>query len=274
MQTRPIEPSDVPAVEAFLVSASDELGFAVVGERKFIELDHRPAGWLVEDADGSLVGVAPTVTGPGSVTFEVGTASDEVAGLLTATVVDGARGGLVRVWSHRGRFREIYEAAGFAPERTLHKLAVDLPVEERTSDLTMRGYRPGDEDAWVAVNNRAFVGHPEQGSLTVADFLERTELPWWEPEGLRLGFRNGRLAGFCWTKVHPDADGEIYAIAVDPELGGRGWGRDMLAEGLAHLDRVGCRTGHLWVDAANEPAMWLYRDIGFRRVRTDFALVR
>ena len=46
---------------------------------------------------------------------------------------------------------------------------------------------------------------------------------------------DGRLAGFCWTKVHDDEEpplGEIYVIAVDPDFVGRGLGRALTVAGL------------------------------------------
>ncbi len=275
MRRRPIEPADVPAVESFLAELGDRLGGEAVGERKWIELDHRPTGVLAEDDDG-LVGVAPVVGSEGPCTFEVATEDPAVAAALVDDVLAAHEDCLVRAWSLRGRHRDVFEAAGFTLDRVLHCLRRPLPAETwpPEGDLTFRGFEPADVDAWVAVNNRAFAGHPEQGDLTAEDFWERTELPWWDPAGLRLGLVDDDVVGFCWTKVHPGGLGEIYVIGLVPEAAGRGWGTALVAEGLRHLheDR-GCGEAQLYVDGANPAGLALYEKLGFEEGHTDLAFV-
>ena len=78
--------------------------------------------------------------------------------------------------------------------------------------------------------------------------------------------------GFCWTKIHRDEQppaGEIYVIAVDPDVAGTGLGRAMTLAGLDWLHGVaGLRRGMLYVDADNAPAVGLYRKLGFEVVLT------
>lgn len=164
------------------------------------------------------------------------------------------------------------EAEGLRVVRRLHQLRVPLPLAE-TTDLPTRPFRPGEDDeAWLAVNNRAFSWHPDQGGWTPDVLQGRMAEPWFDPEGFLLHERDGRLAGFCWTKVHADHDpplGEIYVIAVDPDFAGQGLGRALTVAGLQHLAGRGLTVGMLYVESTNEPALKLYEALGFTRHHTD-----
>jgi mycothiol synthase len=147
-----------------------------------------------------------------------------------------------------------------------------LPVDE-PYELDVRPFVVGrDEEGWLEVNNRAFHWHPEQGEWDMATLLARLREPWFDPEGFLLHEVDGRLAGFCWTKVHDDEDppvGEIFVIATDPDFQGRGLGRRLVLAGLDHLARRGLTVGMLYVDATNTRAVELYRDLGFTVERVE-----
>ena len=132
----------------------------------------------------------------------------------------------------------IARSRGFTAHRDLWQLRCDLPAAP--SQLPVRGFRPDDADAFLRVNNRAFAWHPEQGGMTAADLARRQSEPWYEAAGFLIHEREGRLAGFCWTKIHADTDppmGEIYVIGVDPDFHGQGIG------GVKTAGQVG--TGHV-----------------------------
>lgn len=186
-------------------------------------------------------------------------------------------GGHVHLWVHQPTqaHDEITASVGLRRGRDLLQLRRSLPVEGPVPDLDVRAFRPGrDEDAWLEVNNRAFEWHPEQGDWT-RDVLEaREQEPWFDPEGFLLHEVDGRLAGFCWTKVHADDQpplGEIYVIAVDPDFRGTGLGRALVLRGLDHLAGKGFEWGMLYVDADNKPAVKLYEDLGFTLNHVDRA---
>ncbi|WP_334144023.1 mycothiol synthase [Rhabdothermincola sp.] len=157
--------------------------------------------------------------------------------------------------------------AGLRLTRDLLQLRRPLPIVEHT-DLAVRPFVPDqDEPAWLELNNRAFAWHPDQAGWSVADLRTREREPWFDPRGFLLHERDGRLVGFCWTKVHRDEQpplGEIYVIAVDPAFHGRGLGRELAIAGLEHLGSLGLDTAMLYVEADNEPALALYRSLGFK----------
>ena len=167
--------------------------------------------------------------------------------------------------------RAFADAHGFRPVRGLHEMRRSLPLD-RHATVTTRSFRPGDDDeAWLNVNNRAFAGHGEQGGWTHDVLRLRIAEPWFDPAGFRIHEIDGRLAAFCWTKLHHEVDpviGEIYVIAVDPDFHGRGLGKQLTLAGLDSIAGRGITEANLYVDADNTAAVGLYEALGFSIHRT------
>jgi mycothiol synthase len=200
--------------------------------------------------------------------------------LLDAAVglVAEAGGGHVHMWVPKPTdASDILAAAiGLRRGRELCQLRRPLPIDE-TTPVEVRPFVPGeDEAAWLEVNNRAFHWHPEQGGWDLETLLSREEQPWFDPSGFLLHERDGKLAAFCWTKVHTHHDpplGEVYVVAVDPGFRGLGLGRAMVVAGLDHLAGKGLTTAMLYVDSDNAGARRLYEELGFAVDHVDRAYV-
>jgi len=165
---------------------------------------------------------------------------------------------------------------GFSDYRDLWQLRATLPLlsPAGTPHHTTPFAVDLDLDDFVAVNSRAFAWHPEQGQLTADDIRRTMQEPWFDPVGFRMLRIDGKLAGFCWTKIHRDAVpalGEIYVIAIDPEFHGQGLGGPMTQAGLDYLQASGLTTAMLYVESDNDAANRVYSRLGFTRHHTDRA---
>ncbi len=200
---------------------------------------------------------------------------------LAETIVDSFRrqGGGHLLWWIDGpddHDRSLVRRLGFEPARALYEMRMALPLDRR-ADVETRRFVPGvDDDAWIRVNNRAFSEHTEQGGWTRDTLAARITEPWFDPDGFRLHERDGRLAAFCWTKLHDEHDptiGEIYVIAVDPDFHGVGLGTQLTLAGLDSIADRGVTMAMLYVDADNTPAVSMYERLGFviHRSREAFA---
>jgi mycothiol synthase len=202
------------------------------------------------------------------------------ADLLQAALdcVRQAGGGHLHLWVPKPTPTDdlLASKVGLRRGRDLFQMRRPLPAAA-PPPLAVRPFRVGeDEEAWLSVNNRAFAWHPEQGAWDAATLAARETEPWFDPDGFLLHEVDGKIAGFCWTKVHTDEHpplGEIYVIAVDPAWQGRGLGRALVLTGLDHLSRAGLTVGMLYVDAQNAPALALYRNLGFEIDHVDRAYV-
>jgi mycothiol synthase len=186
----------------------------------------------------------------------------------------------LRLWAHghhpaAGR---LAATLGFTRVRDLwqmrRSLRADLPGLDVPGAVTLRAFRPGEDDeAWLRVNARAFADHPEQGAMTAEDLTQRMSEPWFDAKGFLVAERDGALVGFHWTKVHAEGEhdpiGEVYVVGVDPAAQGLGLGKVLTLAGLWHLRERGLDEVMLYVEADNAPAIAVYERLGFRHWDTD-----
>lgn len=214
--------------------------------------------------------------------YDTDTIGPELISAALSIVADEG-GGHVHWWVFEPAqlHRDLANQFGLREGRRLLQLRRPLPLEPaiaaRGHDIDTKPFRPDtDVDEWLRVNNAAFAEHPEQGAWDRSTFAARMSEPWFDPLGLRMLSVDGRLTGFCWTKVHRDTHpliGEIYVIAVDPTTTGRGLGGSLTAAGLNYLSSVGAQTAMLFVDADNERAKKMYAALGFVAHHVERAFV-
>jgi mycothiol synthase len=205
------------------------------------------------------------------------------------------------VWAHGDLLPARALAASSGLVRTRELLQMRRPLDpawaaaqvERAplpAGVRIRTFVPGqDEQQFLGVNARAFDWHPEQGRLDRSGLDLEMAQPWFDPAGFFLAVdADDTLLGFHWTKVHsPEitradapaagqvlALGEVYVLGVDPagQLDGnpvRGLGAPLTAAGLRYLAARGLSTVLLYVEGDNEPALRLYRRLGFTTYSTD-----
>ncbi|MDO5736913.1 MAG: mycothiol synthase [Propionibacteriaceae bacterium] len=167
------------------------------------------------------------------------------------------------------------ESMGLRPVRELLKM--ERPLAEEAWPVVPDGWRirawqPEDAEGVVATNASAFSHHPEQGKLTLGEFNDLTEQPWFSADGLLLATPTSdpsNVAGFHWTKRQDETTGEVYVLAVDPEHAGHGLGRVLLEAGLAHLRATGCTRVILFVEASENRVVRLYQSASFVTSNTD-----
>jgi mycothiol synthase len=316
----PLNPPDSGAVLALVGRAADEDGVSPLSEHVLLHLryggDARARNvllWQGEDLAGyGHLDPTDPVEGPaGEMVVDPAFRRRGLGLILGQALVDEAGSNGLRLWAHgelpaAGR---LAAAAGFSRVRALWQMRRSLQTRidrpQWAEGIQVRTFVPGqDEDAWVALNHRAFATHPEQGAWTREDIAMREREPWFDPDGFFLADRDGRLAGFHWTKIHgggavqpgeaadagpddeaagPDHDpaghgheaiGEVYVVGVDPGERGTGLGRALTLVGLRYLRSRGLAQVMLYVDESNVAAIGLYESLGFTHWDTDVMYAR
>ncbi|WP_380166497.1 GNAT family N-acetyltransferase [Jannaschia sp. R86511] len=149
--------------------------------------------------------------------------------------------------------------------------------------LRIAPYSPGDREALLALSLRAWEPVFPLVEDAVPPFVYRAFYPdGWrtrqhgdlaavlddEPENVDVAFLDSRPAGWVCTRTHPeDRMGEVYALAVEPELQRRGVGRALLDHSIqrsraAGMSMVMVETGD---DPGHTPARRSYETRGFER---------
>jgi mycothiol synthase len=188
------------------------------------------------------------------------------------------------LWAYNdtGASQRIAAQFGFTPVRRLlhlHRHMRSAPAAPSLAGASLRAFRPGEDDErWLALNNRIFAAHPENGHWSLDDLRARMAQPWFDPGDMLLLDVESELAGFCWLKIEERAGegrvGEIYVIGTAPEHQGRGLGRYLLAHALRRLRERQADVAAIYVDASNGAAVGLYESSGFHYHHVDVCYSR
>jgi mycothiol synthase len=287
------EPATAQVTEILALVGAARLadGVAPLSEPTLLHLRYDPAGPgrdFILIAGGEIAGYAylDAPAGPesevsGELVIHPDRRRQGLGRALAGELITAAGGHTLRLWAHG----DLPAAAGLAAATAFERFRALWQMRRPLADplgqpvfppgRTLRTFVPGrDEDAWVSLNGRAFAKHPEQGSWTRHDLELREREPWFDPAGFFIAERDGAMAGFHWTKVHPPEPpspgiGEVYVVGVDPDEQGSGLGRALTLAGLQHLRDLGLAQVMLYVDEDNAPAIRMYETLGFTRSRVD-----
>jgi len=124
------------------------------------------------------------------------------------------------------------------------------------------------KEKWLALNNKIFAHHPDQGNWVMEDLENRMTENWFDPKGFFLALKDGEIIGSCWTKIHHDLVnqepvGELYVVGVHPDHANQGIGRALSIAAINYLVAIGIKESMLYVDADNEKGLVLYASLGF-----------
>jgi mycothiol synthase len=286
-----LNPTQQTQVLALIAAASNHDGVTPVSEHVLLHLRHggdKADTHFIAEKGGLVIGYAhldltDQVEGPSAeLVVDPDHRKRGIGQSLLAAVQERA-GVKLRLWSHGDLLgaKSFAKEFGFTRARTVIQMRrlLNDPIPELSKKVTIRNFLPGiDNEEWMALNNRAFARHPEQGNWSPHDLEERTQEEWFDPQGFLIAEENGEMTGFCWTKIHgrhshkhshsePEHDhdpiGEIYIIGVEPKFAGRGIGKAVTIAGLRHLRYQGIFSVMLYVDADNHAAIKLYQSLGF-----------
>ncbi len=292
-----LETHHMEQLPALLDAATREDGHEPLGEHKFLRLQRGDdlSEAILAFEDGVLAGYAHTVTygdaderrASCELVVDPALRRRGVGRTLLSQAIMAAQGkGALQLdlWAYNDTSASQRIAAQFAftPARRLlhlHRHMRSAPLTDALPGATIRAVRPGkDDEAWLALNNRVFAGHPENGRWTLDDLRARMAQPWFRADDVLLLEAGGVLAGFCWLKVEERAAegrvGEIYVIGTAPEYQGRGFGRYLLASALRRLREREASVAAIYVDQSNVAALGLYTANGFHYHHVDVCYTR
>ncbi len=302
--TSELDDADVQAVAMLVERVGETDGTRPLSEHVMLHLLHSNGDGQLHFCawkSGALAGYGHLDTSDGlggpsaEIAVDAGARKSGIGGAILDAILAESSGD-VHLWAHGGHSASgpLARSRGLTLARELLRMrrplggrlpAPALPdgVAIRAFDMRFGRYR--DSVAWLGLNARAFKDLPDQGNWTEADLDLRIAEPWFDPAGLLLAHEldddgsEGRLVGFHWAKVHGDQThghqpvGEVYVLAVDPDVEARGLGRALTILGLEHLRARGLNEVMLYVDARNEAAVHTYERLGFRKFDKDLLYV-
>ena len=263
---RPATPADRPGVIALAVAEDAAWSGApeVSAEETGALLDRYRSG-VVFLRDDRVAGYA--AVDDGGETLLIADPGDPVPALEALVAWLGERGHhQVDAYAADARRIAWLEAHGFTHRRSAFDLVrpIDPPPAAAAwpGAVAVARYRPGEDDE--AVHALIYV---DAAWSSVPGHTERAPDAWRAMIGPGysgwVARRDGRPIGWVAGRVFDDGRGWVEQLAVARSARRLGVGRALLLHSLADLVSSGATSLAIGVQAANESALGLYRDVGF-----------
>ncbi len=136
--------------------------------------------------------------------------------------------------------------------------------------LRLGHFQAGDEQQLADIQNLSFKGSWGFCPNTAEEIGFFLALTMTRLENIFVLREKKEVVGYLWPQITEKrvASGEnhgwIHMVGVRPELRGRGFGRNLVMLGLEHFAKQGAKEVELTVDEKNQPAVKLYRSLGFK----------
>jgi mycothiol synthase len=189
--------------------------------------------------------------------------------LLRELEAQAARGevGAIQGIAHRSATAAaaFCEQAGFRVMvhdlRMARSLDLAIPTAALPPAVTVRPYRDAQDDVpWAELANACFARDTVAVQLTAQSVAEMRDDPGF---AMRAAERDGRMIGFCWVNQRGPELGVLQGLGVDAHHRRGGVARALVVEALRILAAQACTRVELTTEVDNEPAITLYRSLGF-----------
>jgi ribosomal-protein-alanine N-acetyltransferase len=145
-----------------------------------------------------------------------------------------------------------------------------MEIERLQETFTLRKFAPNDLQGVIQINR---VCLPENYSdFFFVDLYRRF------PETFIVAEENGKIVGYVMCRIEAGLaslgfsglikKGHIVSIAVMPELRRKGMGQAIVNKVMEAMKRYNAKQCYLEVRVTNDPAISLYRKLGFEVTRT------
>ena len=228
--------------------------------------------WVVEDADGTVVGAAdvrapePTQSCDAFARVHPEHRGRGIGSALLALCEDRARaraGGATRVLATAEpgdpAGPALLRDRGYAHVRTFIHMQRELDDEIHPvlpEAVAFRAFRDDEREDWAAfhrVIETSFEDHFEAFSIDLDAFIRLyTEMPTWDPSLVTFAVAGDDIAGVVVSDLLDGGDlGWVDDVGVLPPFRGRGIGRALLLKAFEDLRERGCDRVRLNVDSEN-----------------------
>jgi mycothiol synthase len=140
-------------------------------------------------------------------------------------------------------------------ERVLYQWRVAL-VAGPEPEPRFRPFCRADSDAVLALNQRSFAWHPEQGRWSLKDLDAVISSDRFDPDDLMVYEHDGRIVAFfhAWLADEPVSRcAHLEVFAIDSEATGRGLGSQLSGAIVSHMLRRGAEVILTYTEATNLP---------------------